>query len=263
MDSGNIVSKTDKYKEELMRLYSKRIMTDENAEIKENTESVASDEENEKKVEENIEDVEENTEKSEENTEESEEEDEILAGTSENDESFQEVGGEADQENADESDAIEQRYPQPDISELDEGEPSLSDESQQESLGDSTGYILVNVRTGNQAVPIEGASVIVNAILNGNRMIIAAGLTDISGTTLKLETPAPNIEYSQSPDSEIRPYSLFDISVTARGFFDARSVDVPVFSGITSIQNFNMVPVPLFMESDDETLTYFNQEPNL
>lgn len=260
MDSGNIISKADKYKEELMRLYGKRVITEENADINENTESVASDEETDKKAEENVEEADENID---ENVEENTEESEISTETSENDESFQEVGGEADQENADDIDALEQRYPQPDLSELDEGESPVSDDSQQESLGDSTGYILVNVRTGSQAVPIEGASVIVNAISNGSRMIIAAGLTDISGTTLKLETPAPNIKYSQSPDSDIRPYSLFDISVTARGFFDARSVDVPVFSGITSIQNFNMVPVPLFMESDDETLTYFNQEPIL
>ncbi len=252
MDSGNIVSKADKYKEELMRLYGKRVMTEENADIKEDTQPAYSDEENDEKIEENIEEAEENI-------EEPDEEAEI----SENDESFQEIGGEADQSDADEFEEIEQRYPQPDLSELDEGESSVSDNLQQESLGDSTGYILVNVRTGNDAIPIEGASVIVNAVSNGRRLIIAAGITDISGTTMKLLTPAPDIKYSQSPDSEVRPYSLFDVTVTARGFFDARSVDVPVFSGITSIQNFNMVPTPLYMESDDETLTYFNQEPNL
>lgn len=252
MDSGNIVSKADKYKEELMRLYGKRVMTGENAGIKEEAQTVSSNEVNNEKIEEIIEETEENVEEANEE-----------AVISENDESFQEVSGEADQGNADESDDIERRYPQPDLSELVEGEPSVTDNSQQESLGDSTGYILVNVRTGSEALPIEGASVVVNAILNGRRLIIAAGTTDISGTTLKLVTPAPNIKYSQSPDSDVRPYSLFDVTVKARGFFDARSVDVPVFSGITSIQNFNMVPVPLFMESDDETLTYFNQEPNL
>lgn len=263
MDSGNIVSKADKYKEELMRLYGKRVITEENADIKENTESVSSDERNDEKVEEINEGNEEITEEAEEELEKTDEKINYSTETSEDEESFQEVVGEADQGNADEFDEIEQRYPQPDLSELDEGESSLLDNTEQESLGDSTGYILVNVRTGREAVPIEGASVIVNAVLNGKRMIIAAGMTDISGTTLKLETPAPDIEYSQYPDSAVRPYSLFDITVTARGFFNARSVDVPVFSGITSIQNFNMVPVPLFMESDDETLTYFNQEPNL
>ena len=121
MDSGNIVSKADKYKEELMRLYGKRVMTGENAEIKEEAHPVSSNEVNNEKIEEIIEETEENVEEANEE-----------AVISENDESFQEVSGEADQGNADESDDIERRYPQPDLSELVEGEPSVPDNSQQE-----------------------------------------------------------------------------------------------------------------------------------
>lgn len=131
----------------------------------------------------------------------------------------------------------------------------------QESLGDSSGFIIVNVRTGHEASPIVGASVIVTAVSNGQRLFIAAGQTDISGTVTEMEAPAPDKKYSQTPNTDVRPYSLFDISVRAKGFFDARSVDVPVFSGVTSIQNFSMIPLPLGSESGDETLTYFNQEP--
>ena len=61
----------------------------------------------------------------------------------------------------------------------------------------------------------------------------------------------------------IKPYSVYDISVYADGFFRERSVDVPVFAGITSIQQFNMVPLPLYMTENDETITYYNQEPEL
>ncbi|MCM1133709.1 MAG: carboxypeptidase regulatory-like domain-containing protein [Ruminococcus flavefaciens] len=158
---------------------------------------------------------------------------------------------------------VAERFPEPDLSGLESGEYPVPSYVSEESLGDSTGYILVNVRTGNQAYPVENASVMITAIVDGNRFIIASGLTDISGATIRLQTPAPDIIYSQAPDSKTRPYSLFDISVRADGYFNARSVDVPVFSGITSIQNFNMIPVPLLMKSSDETLTYFNQEPNL
>ncbi len=162
-----------------------------------------------------------------------------------------------------EDDDITERFPEPDLSELNEEEISDAVYESTERMGNSTGYILVNVRAGRGAYPIENATVIVTAIVEGNRLIIASGVTDISGTTLKLQTPAPDIIYSQSPSPAQRPYSLFDISVRANGYFNARSVDVPVFSGITSVQNFNMIPVPLIMNSNDETLTYFNQEPNL
>lgn len=173
---------------------------------------------------------------------------------------------EADEENEPDNskeDDIEERFPEPDLSELESGEDSAPQYVSEEDMGNSTGYILVNVRTGNEAYPIPNASVIITAIVDGNRLIIASGITDISGTTIKLQTPAPDIIYSQAPDPAKRPYSLFDINVKANGYFNARSVDVPVFSGITSIQNFNMIPVPLLMKSSDETLTYFNQEPNL
>lgn len=159
--------------------------------------------------------------------------------------------------------SIEERFPEPELlSELESEELPPVEYNAEESLGSSTGYILVNVRAGNNAYPIVNASVIVTAIVDGNRLLISSGNTDISGATVKLQTPAPSAIFSQSPHSEVRPYSLFDISVVADGYFNARSVDVPVFSGVTSIQNFNMIPVPLLMNSNDETLTYFNQEPD-
>ncbi len=142
-----------------------------------------------------------------------------------------------------------------DIEQLDEQDSSVPSE-----LGNSTGFILVNVRAGNEATPIVGASVVVTAIDNGKRLLAAAGITDISGTVTGIEVPAPDKAYSLTPNTEVRPYSLFDISVRARGFFNARSIDVPVFSGITSVQNFNMVPLPIGTEAGEDTLTYFNSE---
>lgn len=142
-----------------------------------------------------------------------------------------------------------------DIERLDEQDSSVSSE-----LGNSTGFILVNVRAGNEATPVVGASVVVTAIDNGKRLLAGAGITDISGTVTGIEVPAPDKAYSLTPDTEVRPYSLFDISVRARGFFNARSIDVPVFSGITSVQNFNMVPLPIGSTEGEDTLTYFNSE---
>lgn len=165
---------------------------------------------------------------------------------------------------------IEERYPEPDLSELEsdfgqfpENDGLIPEYPSKESMGTSKGYILVNVRTGDDSEPVENASVKVTVIVNGSRMLIASGITNQSGTAPLFEVPVPDISYSQKPDPSVRPYSLFDVSVLAEGFFNARSVDVPVFSGITSVQNFSMIPVPLFMKASDETVTNFNQEPNL
>lgn len=159
-----------------------------------------------------------------------------------------------------------ERYPEPDLSELDlnSGQPEVSppEYPSESSMGASTGYILVNTRTGENSSPVVGASVLITAVVDGKREIIASGITNESGISPKFSVPAPDLVHSQSPDSLKRPYSLYDISVTDDGFFNARSVDVPVFSGITSVQNFGMIPVPLMMKSGDETVTYINQEPN-
>ena len=155
---------------------------------------------------------------------------------------------------------LDERFPSPDLSEL-EGNTLADNPDLEADLGNSIGFILVNVRAGDESFAIEGAVVLVSAIINGNRLLIASGIADNSGTAPLFEVPVPDPSFSQQPDSEIRPYSLYDISVTAKGFFNARSVDVPVFSGITSIQNFNMIPVPLLMKETDETLTIYNQEP--
>ncbi len=165
--------------------------------------------------------------------------------------------------------SADERYPEPDLSELnlDYGQSETDnvispDYESERSIGNSVGYIIVNTRTGEESSPVADASVLITAIVDGKREIIASGKTDESGTSKRFSVPAPDLVHSQSPDSVRRPYSLFDISVTAKGFFNARSVDVPVFSGVTSVQNFSMIPVPLMMKSGDETVTYVNQEPD-
>ncbi|MDE6034550.1 MAG: carboxypeptidase regulatory-like domain-containing protein [Ruminococcus sp.] len=161
--------------------------------------------------------------------------------------------------------STDERYPEPDLSELNIGKkPEVSTPGNEfnDDMGTSTGYILVNTRTGENSSPVEGALIMITAISDGRREMIASGLTDESGISPKFAVPAPDLEHSQIPDSVRRPYSLYDISVTAKGFFNARSVDVPVFSGITSVQTFGMIPVPLMMKSNEETVTYINQEPD-
>ncbi len=162
-----------------------------------------------------------------------------------------------------------ERYPEPDLSELNIGygqsEPqdiTPSEYASEESIGSSTGYILVNTRTGEESSPVADASVLITAIVDGKREIIASGKTNESGTSEKFAVPAPAFSLSQSPGSYKRPYCLFDVSVTGDGFFNARSLYVPVFLGSTSAQKFGMIPGPLMMKPSDETVTYINQEPN-
>lgn len=170
----------------------------------------------------------------------------------------------------DETDEPDSLYPEAEISEIEllseqetESEPEpKTDYVSEEILGTAKGFIEVNVRTGNQSEPVGGAYVEVSAVRDGKRLLIATAITDESGITRLFEVPAPETSFSQVPAPSERPYSLYDISVKADGFFSTRSVDVPVFEGITSVQTFSMIPVPIFSGAENETVTYYNQEPN-
>jgi hypothetical protein len=229
MPNGNL--DTEKYKQELMRLYSRST----SAEEKQVTEPVP----------EEIND-----------TDTEAPDDTVYAEHTEEDSN----GAEED---------YNSRFPEPDLSELDTdfGTHSAEDDvppvyDSDELLGTEKGYILVNVRTGDDSSAVAGAFISVTAIVDGKRLVLASGVTDESGVSPKFSLPVPDREHSQEPSPEERPYNLFDVSVSAEGFFRARSVDVPVFSGITSVQNFNLIPLPLMMDSSDETVTYYNAEPS-
>jgi len=161
--------------------------------------------------------------------------------------------------------SIDERYPDPVLDEIMKNPHTKfnNNEYNKRNKYNSLGWISVDVRTGENSSPIEGASVIITSIADGNLIFKATGVTDESGQIKKIALPAPSASLSLDSENLIKPYSIYDISVYADGFFRERSVDVPVFAGITSVQQFDMVPLPLYMSENDETITYYNQEPEL
>lgn len=261
MEKKELETKAEQYKREMMQLYGRCCPTNSNGDT-------GSDDLVSVKKEEIFETVPVEDDVTETIEEESASASEIIENTEEAEEELPLSYIKEEAAAADDND-IDLRFPEPDLSELSADSDKYNEEinnppsyPSEESIGNSHGFIRVNVRTGRDSGSVEGANVAVTATINGNRLILAAGKTDVSGTTRIFELPAPSEVYSQSPDPAVRPYSLFDVSVTADGFFNSISVDVPVFPGITSIQNFNMVPVPLLMNPSDETVVYYNQEPN-
>jgi len=263
----DINSQAERYKQEMLKLYGKRQSGLDNGKIPEPTQKSR---EPVQEVPVQIPEIPEPAEESRELTENVPPTDEEIFGVDENasdDSAYSPHSEEYSESTPETEDEYNTKYPEPDLSELDNNifaqeNTSPPEYISEESMGTSKGYILVNVRTGDESSAIQGASVMVTAIVDGSRLILASGVTNMNGTTQKFVLPAPDVSQSQTPNFPTRPYNLFDVSVTAEGFFNARSVDVPVFAGITSIQNFNMIPLPSMMRENDETVTYFNQEPN-
>lgn len=236
MDKREISAQTERYKNEMMKLYGRSTSVVQDS-VKESTPSVLPEEPAWEMPPEAPE------------------------------ETDMDISAEAAEPDSEEAEELDRRYPEPDLSGLNgdfnEQLPFQRQPAREEDFGSSAGYIKVNVRTGDSSAPVKGAVISIEGTVNGNRLLMGTAVTDESGTAGAFEVPVPDVKYSQTPDSRVRPYALYDISVTADGFFNTRSVDVPVFSGIISVQTFEMIPVPLYMSSDDETVTFYNQEPGV
>ena len=112
------------------------------------------------------------------------------------------------------------------------------------SNNENIGYLLIKVSTARGAIPLENATVSVRGTPAEHSGILYSIETDSSGLTPRLALPAPPKNLSQEPSNVIPPYSLWNIDVYLEGFSTAHYTNVPVYSGITSIQNADLIPLP-------------------
>lgn len=124
------------------------------------------------------------------------------------------------------------------------------------------GFLKVEVRTGENGLPVPEAAVTV-VEKNGVRdEIIFTGVTDASGIIDKIKLSAPGNSKGNSPES-FQNYSVYTVSVFFKDFYRGVSSDVPIFAGITSIQRFNLIPMPFGYNDGGQSIVNENTEPNI
>lgn len=121
------------------------------------------------------------------------------------------------------------------------------------------GYLRVKTTTGRGCIPLENVQVTVSCYKNGEYHLAGSFLTDSSGQTEIITLQAPPKSNSEKPDIRY-PSALYDVSIKADGYYDVNSRDVPVFEGITSLQNVDLVPVSVGYSSSDGETIYNNSE---
>lgn len=131
------------------------------------------------------------------------------------------------EEFSDLSDPLEPRYSG--------GEDEMSDAS-------GVGYIKAEVTTGSGAVPIENAVVLITKKENGKTYLLKMLISDESGSTETVALSAPNVSFSETPDPTEKPFADYYISAYADGFYAENDMEVPVFSGVKSIQPIALIP---------------------
>lgn len=120
------------------------------------------------------------------------------------------------------------------------------------------GFLEVTARTGDGAKPIEAALVIVSSTDEKGERLEFTALTDSSGTARLFNLPASNPANTESPDMPDK-FILYNVSISKPGYFEMVSTGVPLIGGITSRQDFRMIPLPEGISG--ELIEFENTEP--
>lgn len=129
------------------------------------------------------------------------------------------------------------------------------------------GYLIVKVATAGGAVPIERASVIVRGSELESSGVLLSFLTDRDGLTPKVQLPTVARADSQAPSPAQKPFATYNIDVIAKGYYPQYYQNVPIFDGITAVQNANIIPLSEGGEKNpyvtEEQIFDEYQNPNL
>ena len=112
------------------------------------------------------------------------------------------------------------------------------------------GQLEISATKADGALPVTGAIVRIVGAEEDNRFILYSLKTDIDGNTTAISLPAPSADLSLHPGAGERSYAIYDVEVTAEGYYPKVIRSVPVFAGIKSIQPVNMIPLS---KKDPET----------
>lgn len=105
----------------------------------------------------------------------------------------------------------------------------------------SYGKLLFQVSSGQGAIPIANATVVLTKQLADGHTFSLTARTDASGKTKELSLPAPSRERSQSPGKAAVSAS-YEAVITAPDHIAVAIHEIPLFDGITTIQPVDLVP---------------------
>lgn len=124
---------------------------------------------------------------------------------------------------------------------------------QRERCRDINDFLVANNESGTMRVEafasdrsfgIGSARVMIFVELPSGNVAVFDGLTDIDGVTQSVRLPAPPRELAQSPQTGPNarlPYSVYSVYVEHPAFVRSVFTNVPVFSGVESIQPVRML----------------------
>ncbi len=112
---------------------------------------------------------------------------------------------------------------------------------QPEPLPESYGQLIAIVTSLRGIYPVENAKVTVFTGNYGNMQIVDIAYTDQSGRTRPFVLQTPNKQISLEEDNRGIAFANYNLEVKAEGYVDNIHINIPVFSGVTSLQTSNLM----------------------
>lgn len=109
------------------------------------------------------------------------------------------------------------------------------------SLQDGTGQLIGIVTSFRGLYPVKGAKVTVFTGNIDDMQIIDTDFTDDSGRTKAFTLSAPAKELSASSGASQKPYASYNMMVESDGYIDNIHLNIPVFSGVVSLQGSDLM----------------------
>lgn len=113
----------------------------------------------------------------------------------------------------------------------------------------SAGFLRMNVISSLGQIPIQDATVSISYSGDPDTVIEELS-TNSSGLTETVELPAPPLEYSLEPESEVQPYAEYNITVTAPGYEPVLVSGSELLADETSLQPIRMNPLEVTEEDE-------------
>ncbi len=130
------------------------------------------------------------------------------------------------------------------------------------ALDDSSGQIIVQVRTARGTQPVPEAAVIIYKNRDGKNEVVSFSLTNEDGTTPTLSLPAPKKADAQTPSDSL-PFADYNIAIRHPMFYTAMLNNVQIFGDELTIQAVELIPLPEFVNEKDTTKTVNIPKQNL
>lgn len=124
----------------------------------------------------------------------------------------------------------------------------------------STGYIQVHAYTSYARIPLQDVTIAVSAT---DGTAIALRLTDRSGRIEPIPIPVPDLEESLSPNPPERPFATVNITARLKDYEQIFVDDIQVFSGVTTDQDLELIPLSELPESRTQSETFVTSQQNL